>query len=123
MTSAVNLHSFLAALVVLLAVLIVATSVFQKLRLGSVIGLIVAGIALGPWGLHIAPHVDRLLNFTELGVVLLMFTIGLEMAPKKLWTIRRLVFGLGISCQCRISCQCQWSGISEEPVFANSSES
>jgi glutathione-regulated potassium-efflux system ancillary protein KefC len=96
MTPAVNLHSFLVALVVLLAVLIVATSVFQKLRLGSVIGLIVAGIALGPWGLHIAPHVDRLLNFTELGVVLLMFTIGLEMAPQKLWTIRRLVFGLGI---------------------------
>jgi len=91
----VNLHSFLVALVILLAVLAVATSVFQKLRLGSVIGLIVAGIALGPWGLHIAPHVDRLLNFTELGVVLLMFTIGLEMAPEKLWTIRRLVFGLG----------------------------
>ncbi len=90
-----SLHSFLVALILLLGVLIVATSVFQKLRLGSVIGLIVAGIALGPWGLHIAPHVDRLLNFTELGVVLLMFTIGLEMAPEKLWTIRRLVFGLG----------------------------
>lgn len=95
MTTAMNLHSFLVALVVLLALLVIATSVFQKLRLGSVIGLIVAGIALGPWGLHIAPHVDRLLNFTELGVVLLMFTIGLEMAPQKLWTIRRLVFGLG----------------------------
>ncbi len=90
-----NLHSFLVALVILLAVLIVATTVFEKLRLGSVIGLIVAGIGLGPWGLHIVPHVDRLFNFTELGVVLLMFTIGLEMAPQKLWTIRRLVFGLG----------------------------
>lgn len=90
-----SIHSFLVALVLLLAVLVAATSVFQKLRLGSVIGLIVAGIALGPFGLHIAPHVDRLLNFTELGVVLLMFTIGLEMAPKKLWTLRRLVFGLG----------------------------
>lgn len=90
-----SIHSFLVALVVLLAVVVVATAAFQKLRLGSVIGLIVAGIALGPYGLHIAPHVDRLLNFTELGVVLLMFTIGLEMAPKKLWTLRRLVFGLG----------------------------
>jgi glutathione-regulated potassium-efflux system ancillary protein KefC len=91
----VSIHSFLFALVVLLAVLVVATSVFEKLRLGSVIGLIVAGVALGPYGLHIAPHVDRLLNFTELGVVLLMFTIGLEMAPQKLWGLRRLVFGLG----------------------------
>ena len=90
-----NLHSFLVALIVLLAVLVIATSVFQKLRLGLVIGLIVAGIALGPYGLRIAPHVDRVLNFTELGVVLLMFTIGLEMAPQKLWTLRRLVFGLG----------------------------
>jgi glutathione-regulated potassium-efflux system ancillary protein KefC len=91
----VSLDSFLIALVILLAVLVVSTSLFQKLRLGSIIGLIVAGIALGPWGLHVAPHVDRLLNFTELGVVLLMFTVGLEMAPKKLWTMRRLVFGLG----------------------------
>jgi RND family efflux transporter MFP subunit len=91
----VNLHAFLVAFVVLPALLLVAMSVFQKLCLGSVIGLIVAGVALGPWVLHIAPHVDRLLNFTELGAILLMFTVGIEMAPKKLWTIRRLVFELG----------------------------
>jgi glutathione-regulated potassium-efflux system ancillary protein KefC len=92
---AVNVHSFLVVLVVLLTVLTLATSVFQQLRLGSVIGMIVAGITLGPWGLHLVHDVDRLRNFTELAIVLLMFTIGLEMAPQKLWTMRRLVFGLG----------------------------
>jgi glutathione-regulated potassium-efflux system protein KefB len=91
----VDVHSFLVVLVILLAVLILSTSVFQQLRLGSVVGMIVAGVALGPWGLHIVHDVDRLRNFTELAIVLLMFTIGLEMAPQKLWTMRRLVFALG----------------------------
>ena len=92
---AVSVHSFLVALVLLLTVLVVSISLFQKLRLGLIVGLIVAGIALGPWGLHVAPDVERLFDFTQLGVVLLMFTIGLEMAPRQLWMMRRLVFGLG----------------------------
>ena len=58
--------------------------------------MLVAGVALGRFGFQIAPDVERLRSFTELGVVLLMFTIGLEMEPRKLWAMRRLVFGLGV---------------------------
>jgi glutathione-regulated potassium-efflux system protein KefB len=58
--------------------------------------MLAAGVALGPFGFEIAHDVERLRNFTELGVVLLMFTIGLEMEPQKLWAMRRLVFGLGL---------------------------
>src|SRR5262245_54216359 len=57
--------------------------------------MLLAGIALGPFGFAIAPDVGRVRGISELGVVLLLFTIGLEMEPRRLWSMRRLVFGLG----------------------------
>jgi len=93
--SRVTLHSLLLAVVTLLAVLVIATSLSRWFGLGSVIALLAAGLALGPSGFRIAPDVERLRSFAELGVVLLMFTLGLEMEPRALWSMRRLVFGLG----------------------------
>ena len=90
-----QLHDFLWTAGILLAVLTVATQIFARLRLGAVLGTLVAGVLLGPWGADLAHDVDRARNFTELGVVFLMFTIGLEMDFAKLARMRRLVFGLG----------------------------
>jgi glutathione-regulated potassium-efflux system protein KefB len=80
----------------LLAVMAIATSLSRWLGLGSVLALLFAGVALGPSGFQIVPDVERLRSFAELGVVLLMFAIGLEMEPQRLWAMRRLVFGLGV---------------------------
>jgi glutathione-regulated potassium-efflux system protein KefB len=82
--------------VILLAVLAVTSALSRWLGLGSVLALLAAGLALGPSGFRIAPDVERLRTFAELGVGLLMFTIGLEMEPRRLWAMRRLVFGLGV---------------------------
>ncbi len=90
-----QLHDFLWTAGILLAVLAAATQIFSRLRLGAVLGTLVAGVILGPWGANLAHDVDRARNFTELGVVFLMFTIGLEMDFAKLSRMRRLVFGLG----------------------------
>jgi len=82
-------------IVTLLAVVAVATTLSRWLGLGSVLAMLLAGVALGPFGFAIAPNVARVRGFSELGVVLLLFTIGLEMEPRRLWAMRRLVFGLG----------------------------
>ena len=89
-------HALLVAIATLLAVLAISTSLSRWLGLGSVLAMLAAGVALGPFGFQIAPDVERLRGFTELGVVLLMFTIGVEMEPRRLWAMRRLVFGLGV---------------------------
>jgi len=94
--SRVTLHSLLLTFITLLAVMVIATALSRWLGLGSVIALLAAGLALGPFGFRIAPDVERLRSFAELGVVLLMFTIGLEIEPRTLWSMRRLVFGLGM---------------------------
>ncbi|MGV2482337.1 UNVERIFIED_CONTAM: cation:proton antiporter, partial [Salmonella enterica subsp. enterica serovar Weltevreden] len=68
---------------------------FRRLGLGSVLGYLAAGIAIGPDGLGRSGEVERVLHFSEFGVVLLLFVIGLELQPSRLWTLRRAVFGLG----------------------------
>jgi glutathione-regulated potassium-efflux system ancillary protein KefC len=92
-----NLDNFLLSAVLLLAVTSVAVALFKHLGLGSVLGLLVAGLVVGPHspGPYITTHVDDVRRFTELGVVLLLFIIGLEMKPGQLWALRRQVFGLG----------------------------
>lgn len=59
------------------------------------LGYLLAGIAIGPWGLGFISDVDEILHFSELGVVFLMFIIGLELNPAKLWQLRRSIFGVG----------------------------
>jgi len=92
-----DLDSFMVSAVILLAVTSVAVALFKHLGLGSVLGLLVAGIVVGPYspGPYITTHVEDVRRFTELGVVLLLFVIGLDMKPRQLWALRRQVFGLG----------------------------
>jgi glutathione-regulated potassium-efflux system protein KefB len=75
----------------------IAVALFKHLGLGSVLGLLVAGIIVGPHspGPYVTTHVEDVRHLTELGVVLLLFLIGLEMKPGRLWALRRNVFGLG----------------------------
>ena len=87
--------SFLGQTVVLLGSAVIAVLVFKRLGLGSIIGYLAAGAVLGPWGIRIVEDVDRIFDFAEFGIVLLLFIIGLELQPARLWTMRRLVFGLG----------------------------
>ncbi len=89
--------SFVYSAVILLAATALAVAIFRRFGLGSVLGLLVAGIFIGPHtpGPTITQHVDDLRHFTELGVVLLLFVIGLEMHPRRLWSLRRSMFGLG----------------------------
>ncbi len=93
--SIMHLDEFLLAAVILLAGAAVFVFLFKRLGLGSVLGFLAAGIIAGPSGFAITTEVDQLRHFTELGVVLLMFVIGLEMRPSKLWSMRGAVFGLG----------------------------
>jgi|SRR6185312_11480101 len=85
----------LALLFLLSALLIVP--IFHKLGLGSVLGYLVAGILIGPSCLKLVWNPDSVLKFSELGVIFLMFVIGLELQPSRLWVLRRSVFGLGFS--------------------------
>ena len=59
------------------------------------LGYLAAGVIIGPWALQLVTDVDNILHFAELGVVLLLFVIGLELQPSRLWVLRRSVFGLG----------------------------
>ncbi|MBW9257561.1 MAG: cation:proton antiporter [Candidatus Thiodiazotropha sp. (ex. Lucinisca nassula)] len=92
-----HLDTFLVSALMLLIATSVAVALFKHLGLGSVLGLLVAGIVVGPYspGPYVTEHVEDVRHFTELGVVLLLFLIGLEMRPKRLWAMRREVFGLG----------------------------
>ncbi|MBK8017255.1 MAG: cation:proton antiporter [Betaproteobacteria bacterium] len=85
----------LAETAIFLGAAVVAVPVFRKLRLGAVLGFLVAGLAIGPWGLKLVTNVESILHFAELGVVLLLFIIGLELQPSRLKALRRPVFGLG----------------------------
>jgi glutathione-regulated potassium-efflux system protein KefB len=85
----------LLAGVLFLFAAVVAVPVAARLGIGAVLGYLLAGIAIGPWGLGFISDVDEILHFSELGVVFLMFIIGLELNPAKLWELRRSIFGVG----------------------------
>ena len=67
----------------------------KALGLGAIIGYLAAGIAIGPWGLGLVSNVDDILRFAEFGVVLMLFLVGLELQPQRLWSLRRPIFGWG----------------------------
>jgi len=85
----------LADIALLLLAAVIAVPLFKRFGLGSVLGYLAAGIAIGPWGLGLISRVEEILNFSEFGVVLLLFVIGLELQPSRLWRLRSAVFGLG----------------------------
>lgn len=89
---------FLFSTVWLLLAATIAVGLFNRIGLGSILGLLVAGVAVGPFspGPVLTKNVEAVRQFTELGVVLLLFLIGTEMRPARLWSMRREVFGLGL---------------------------
>ena len=88
-------HGFLFNLVVYLSAAVIAVPLFARIGLGSVLGYLAAGVCIGPWGLGLIKNVGDILHFSEIGVVLLLFLIGLELEPRKLWTMRRPILGVG----------------------------
>ncbi len=90
-----DLYDFLLAAVIVLAVTAVCVSFSKRLGLGGVLGFLAAGAIVGPFGFEVTTQVAKLRHFTEIGVVLFLFIIGLEMEPRKLWAMRRSVFGFG----------------------------
>lgn len=88
-------QTLLTAGVVYLFAAVIAVPIAARLGIGAVLGYLLAGIAIGPWGLGFISDVEEILHFSELGVVFLMFIIGLELNPSKLWELRRSIFGVG----------------------------
>lgn len=86
---------FIEQATLFLAAAVILVPVFKRIGLGSVLGYLAAGIVIGPWGLSIVDDVDEVLHFAELGVVLLLFIIGLELRPRRLWVMRRTILGFG----------------------------
>ena len=87
--------SMLAQTAVFLLTAVVLVPLFRRARLGAVVGYLVAGMLIGPSGLALIADPSATLQFAEFGVVLLLFIIGLELEPRRLWVMRRAVFGLG----------------------------
>ena len=89
------MEGMLIDVVIFLAPALIAVPLSIRLGFGSVLGYLLAGVAIGPWVLRLITDVDAILHFAELGIVLMMFVIGLEMQVEKLWAIRRTIFGYG----------------------------
>ena len=78
-----------------LAAAVIAVPLARALGLGSIIGYLAAGIAIGPWGLKLVTDPQTILSVAEFGVVLMLFLVGLELEPRRLWAMRRPIFGWG----------------------------
>lgn len=89
------ISQYLADIIILLIAAVVAVPFFQAIRLGAVPGFLVSGVIVGPSGLGLIDNVSEIGYLAEIGVVLLLFVIGIELKPSRLWLMRRLVFGLG----------------------------
>ena len=87
--------SWLTGSLVYLAAAVLAVPLAKKLGLGSIIGYLGAGIAIGPWGLRLVTDPQDMLHFAEFGVVLMLFLVGLELEPRRLWALRKPIFGWG----------------------------
>lgn len=88
-------HFYLTDVLILLAVVVFVVPLFQRLRLGTVLGFLASGAVVGPWGFGFIDEVEEIRHLAEFGVVFLLFVIGIEMKPSRLWVMRRSVFGLG----------------------------
>ena len=88
-------HGFLQYAVVLLLATVLAVPLAKRWRLGAVLGYLAAGALIGPSGLRLIGNTEQIAQISELGVVLMLFVIGLELSPQRLWVMRRSVFGSG----------------------------
>ena len=89
--------SLTGQIAVFLAATVIVVPLFRRFRLSAVLGYLAAGVVIGPGGLALFRDVDNVLHFAEFGVVLLLFVIGLELQPSRLWVMRRSVFGAGLA--------------------------
>jgi glutathione-regulated potassium-efflux system ancillary protein KefC len=87
--------NWLTGSLVYLGAAVLAVPLARLLGLGSIIGYLAAGIAIGPWGLKFVTEAQDMLHFAEFGVVLMLFLVGLELEPRRLWAMRFAVFGWG----------------------------
>jgi glutathione-regulated potassium-efflux system ancillary protein KefC len=87
--------SWLTGPLVYLAAAVLAVPLAQYLGLGPIIGYLAAGIVIGPWGLKLVTDPQAILHFAEFGVVLMLFLVGLELEPRRLWALRQPIFGWG----------------------------
>ena len=87
--------NWLSISLVYLGAAVLAVPLARRLGLGSIIGYLGAGIVIGPWGLGLVTEPQTMLHFAEFGVVLMLFLVGLELEPKRLWSLRRPIFGGG----------------------------
>jgi glutathione-regulated potassium-efflux system ancillary protein KefC len=87
--------SWLTGPLVYLAAAVLAVPLAKFLGLGSIIGYLAAGILIGPWGLKFVTNPQDMLHFSEFGVVLMLFLVGLELEPRRLWALRKPIFGWG----------------------------
>ena len=94
--AAPGVDPFLIDVATYLGAAVVAVPLFNRLKLGSVVGYLCAGAVIGPYGLGFIDNAESALHFAEFGVVLLLFVIGLELQPTRLWRLRSEIFGLGL---------------------------
>ncbi|HET8807958.1 MAG TPA: monovalent cation:proton antiporter-2 (CPA2) family protein [Methylophaga sp.] len=87
---------YLIDILMLLLATVIIIPIFHKIRLGAILGYLAAGIVLGPWGLGVITEVEDVRHLAEFGVIFLLFILGIELRPDKLWEMRKLVFGLGL---------------------------
>lgn len=87
--------SLLGQSLIYLLAAVIAVPISRRLGFGSVLGYLAAGIIIGPFGFGFVDDAEHILHFAELGVVFLLFIVGLELKPSRLWVMRKLVFGLG----------------------------
>src|SRR5688572_28172484 len=92
-----QLNDFLLSAFVYLAAAVISVPIATRLGLGSVLGYLIAGILLGPAVLGLVSTADgEVMQFAEFGVTMMLFIIGLELQPSKLWELRRSIFGMGL---------------------------
>lgn len=89
------IESFLSGGAILLGAAMVLVLLFRKLGLGAVLGYLIAGVMVGPDVFGLVGNADTIMAFSEIGIILLLFIVGLELSPKRLWLMRRDIFGLG----------------------------
>lgn len=99
--------------VALLGMAVVAVPLFRRLGLGSVLGYLAAGLLIGPFGLKVVQEPEAVLHVAELGVVMFLFIIGLEMRPARLWALKKDIFGLGA-----VQVACCWALLSGAALLA-----
>ena len=89
------MEQFLLKLLIFLAAAVIAVPLARKCKLGSVLGYLIAGIIIGPFGLALIDDIEAVMHFTEFGVVMMLFLVGLELKPSVLWQMRTPILGVG----------------------------